>query len=73
MVLYNDKILLLLTPLTQIGIYLNPHINFLSSFFFFYMNGVSVQMKPMNPLTAKPHLFETALPKDCLQCIMGIA
>ena len=35
MVLYNDKILLLLTPLTQIGIYLNPHINFLSSFFFF--------------------------------------
>ena len=44
---------------------------FLSSFF--YMNGVSVHMKPMNPLTAKPHLFETALPNDCLQCIMGIA
>ena len=58
-------------PLTQIGIYLNPHINFYHRFFLHV--GVSVHMKPMNPLTAKPHLFETALPNDCLQCIMGIA
>ena len=40
---------------------------------FFYINGVSAHMKPMIPLTAKPQLFETALPNVCFQCIMGIA
>ena len=36
-------------PLTQTDIYFKSHINYYHSFF--YMNGVSVHMKPMNPLT----------------------
>ena len=88
MILYNNKMLLLLRQcqrlklyylqhslkalLTQIGLYLKPHINFYVSFFHEW-SFLSLELKPMNPLTRKPHLFETALPNVCLQCFMGIA